>query len=88
MLIFGQPHLRTVLAEYETHTTGGAPIAAASSARPGPATLSPTFPGTDPASADPRRLHQRVRAGRIESQLSTSGRVLEPRRVGLVAATL
>jgi hypothetical protein len=45
MLIFGQRHLRTALAEHETHDNGGAPIAAASSARPGPATLSPTFPG-------------------------------------------
>jgi hypothetical protein len=36
------------------------------------------FPGTDPASGRPRRPHQRVRAGRIESQVRTSGRVLEP----------
>ena len=45
MLIFGERHLRTILAEYETPTTtGGDPIAAASSARPGPTTLPPTAP--------------------------------------------
>jgi DNA-binding transcriptional LysR family regulator len=38
------------------------------------------FPGTDPASAGPRRTHQRIRAGGIEAQLSASGRVLAPRR--------
>jgi len=45
MLIFGQRHLRTILDEYEAHwLTDGAPIAASSSNRPGPTTLSPTFP--------------------------------------------
>ena len=43
MLIFGQRHLRTILAQYETHYNGGDLIAAASSARPGPTPLSPTF---------------------------------------------
>ena len=32
----------------------------------------------DQASAHPRRPHQRIRAGRIEVQVSTGGRVLEP----------
>ena len=47
MLIFGQRHLQTILAEYEAHytTTDGALIEAASSNHPGPTTLSPTFPG-------------------------------------------
>jgi hypothetical protein len=45
MLIFGERHLRTVLAQYETHYQRVAPIAAASSARPIPTTRSPTFPG-------------------------------------------
>jgi putative transposase len=44
MLIFGQRHLRTILAEYEAHYNGRRPIAASSSNRPGPTTLSPTFP--------------------------------------------
>ena len=46
MLIFGQRHLLLVLAEYEATTTDGAPIAASSSNRPGPTTLSLTSPGS------------------------------------------
>ena len=37
--IFGQRHLRTILAQYEAHYNGRHPIAAASSTRPGPAIL-------------------------------------------------
>jgi hypothetical protein len=44
MLIVGERHLRAVPAEYETHYNGGDPIAAASSARPGPTSPSPTLP--------------------------------------------
>jgi putative transposase len=44
MLIFGQRHLRTILASTRATTTDDVPIAAASSARPGPTTLSPTSP--------------------------------------------
>jgi len=61
--------------------TDGALIEAAGSSHPGPTTPSPTFPGTYPAPAHPRRTHQRVRAGRIESQVRTSSRVLEPHTV-------
>ncbi len=42
MLIFGKHHLRTVLPSTRLTTTDGALIAAASSARPGPTTPSPT----------------------------------------------
>ena len=35
-------------------------------------------PEAHPASARPRRPHQRIRAGRIEAQARTGGRVLEP----------
>jgi transposase InsO family protein len=52
MLIFGERHLRVVMTEYEAHYNGRRPIAAASSARPGPITLSPTPPGSG-SSADP-----------------------------------
>jgi hypothetical protein len=38
MLIFGERHLRSVLAEYQAHYNGRRPIAAASFARPGPTT--------------------------------------------------
>ena len=44
MLIFGERHLRLVLADYAATTTGDDPIAAASSTRRGPITLSPTSP--------------------------------------------
>jgi putative transposase len=44
MLIFGQRHLRTILAQYEAHYNGRRPIAADSSTRPGPTILSPTSP--------------------------------------------
>jgi putative transposase len=44
MLILCERHLRTILAEYEAHYNGRAPIAAASSARRGPTTLPPTCP--------------------------------------------
>ena len=46
MLIFGQRHLRAILAEYEAHYNGRRPIAAFSSTRPGPTTPPPTFPRT------------------------------------------
>jgi len=44
MLIFGERHLRSILAQYAWHYNGRRPIAAASSSRPGPTTLSPTSP--------------------------------------------
>ena len=81
MLIFGERHLRTILAEYEAITTDGDPIAAASSARPGRPPCRRPLPGADQAQARPRRPHQRVRASRIEAQVKTGGRVLEPHRV-------
>ncbi len=52
MLIFGQRHLRTILVQYAPTTTGDAPIAAASSTRPGPITPSPTST-TDGSSTGP-----------------------------------
>ena len=46
ILIFGQRHLLLVLAEYEAHYNRRRPIAASSSNRPGPTTLSLTSPGS------------------------------------------
>ena len=46
MLVFGERHLRSVLAEYEAHYNGAGPIAAANCARPGLTTPSPTSPGS------------------------------------------
>jgi hypothetical protein len=42
----------------------------------------------DPAPAPPRRPHQRVRASRIEAQVRTSGRVLEPHSRNIKALVL
>ena len=47
MLIFGQRHLRTILAQYEAHYNGRRPHPAASSARPGPTTLPPASPRSE-----------------------------------------
>jgi putative transposase len=46
MLIFGERQLGRVLAEYARHYNGRRPIAAASSARRGLTTPSPTSPGS------------------------------------------
>jgi Integrase core domain len=81
MLIFGERHLRTILAQYETHYNGRRPHRSRQLRPPRPDhPVADLSPGTDPASACPRRPHQRVRAGCVESQVSTSGRVLEPHR--------
>ena len=82
MLIFGERHLRTILAQYEAHYNGRRPHRSRQLRPPRPdhpvADLSQE---ADPAPARPRRPHQRVRASRIEAQVRASGRVLEPHRV-------
>ena len=78
MLIVGQRHLRTILAQYEAHYNGRRPHRSRQLRPPGPTTLSPTAPMSGSAPSRPRRPHQRVRAGRIKAEVRTSGRVLEP----------
>lgn len=53
-------------------------------APPAPARPAPRrpLPEADQAPAHSRRPHQRIRAGRVEAQVNTGGRVLEPRRAG------
>ena len=81
MLIFGERHLRLVLAEYEAAlqrtTTPPQPPAPPAPARP---PRRRPLPGADQAPARPRRPHQRIRASRVEAQVKTGGRVLEPHR--------
>src|SRR6266567_1425679 len=79
MLIFSERHLRTVLAQYETHYNGRRPhrssTAPATQARP---SCRRPLPGADHAPARPRRPSQRIRAIRIEDQVKASGTVMEP----------
>jgi hypothetical protein len=81
MLIFSQRHLRTVLAQ------GRDPLQRASAPPQPPASPAPARPPgrrplteADRAPAGPRRPPQRIRAGRVEDQINTTGRVLEPHR--------
>ncbi len=81
MLIFGQRHLRTILAQYEGRykrtTPPSQPPAPPDPTRP---PCRRPLPGTDPAPAHPRRPPQRIRASRIKAQANAGGRVLEPHR--------
>ena len=80
MLISGERHLRLVLAQYEAHYNGQRPHRSRQLRAPARPPCRGPLPGTDPAPARPRRPHQRVRAGRIEAQVRTGGRVLEPHK--------
>ena len=81
MLIFGQRHLRTILAQVrgplQRTSSPSQPPAAPSPARP-PSRRS--LPGANPASARPRWPHQRIRASRLKVQVRSGSRVLEPHR--------
>src|SRR5271157_146185 len=82
MLIVGQRHLRTILAQYEAHYNGQRPHRSRQLRPPRPDhPPADLFPGADQTPARPRRPHQRVRAGRIEDQVRTNGQVLEPHTV-------
>ena len=82
MLIFGERHLRTVLAGYEAHYNGRRPHRSRElrPPRPRPPRRRP-LPRADQAPARSRRPHQRIRGGRVEAQVKTGGRVLEPHRL-------
>jgi len=87
MLIFGERHLRSVIAGYARALQ---PTATSPQPRTPPAQARPTPrrppPGADQASARPRRPHQRIRASRVEAQVKTGGRVMEPHRVFMLLA--
>ncbi len=72
MLIFGERHLRLVLADYTAHYNGRRPHRSRQLRPPRPhhpgADLSQ---GADQAPARPRRPHQRVRASCIDAQVRT-----------------
>ena len=85
MLIFGERHQRTILAQYETHYNGRRPHRSRQLRPP-----RPDHPAADLSQrriqpARTRRPHQRVRARRIEAQARTDGRILKPHRLaGLI----
>jgi transposase InsO family protein len=81
MLIFGERRLRAVLAGYEAHYNGRRPHRSRQLRPPRPG-----HPVTDLSRERirrrpvPRRPHQRIRASRVKGQVSSDGRVLEPRK--------
>src|SRR6478736_4884927 len=76
MLIFGQRHLRTILAQYGARYNGRRPHRSRQLRPDHPVA---DLPQADQAPARPRRPHQRIRAGRVDGQVRTAGRVLERR---------
>jgi putative transposase len=81
MLILSQRHLRLVLAQYETHYNRRRPHRSCQLRPPRPDhPPRRPLPEGDQAPAHSRRPHQRIRAGRAETQVNTGGRVLEPHR--------
>ena len=83
MLIFGERHLRRVLAEYSAHYNTRRPHRALQLRPPRPESPVPE-PGhrKDPASTGSRRSDQRVRTRSLKPLIRRYGRVLEPHRVG------
>ena len=82
MLIFGQRHLQTILDEYEAHYNGRRPHRSLQLHPPRPDyPRRRPLPEADQAPTRPRRPHQRIRAGRIEAEVRTGGRVPEPHRM-------
>ena len=89
MLIFGERHLRSVLARVRRalQPAAAASSAAAASAAPGRA-CPRAGPRQDPAAADPRRLDQRVRGRGLKPLVRRHGRVLAPDRIARVSQFL
>jgi len=78
MLIFGQRHLRAILAQYEAHYNGRRLHRSLRLQPPGPTTPSPTLPRSG-SSAGPSSVASSTNmTGRIETEVKTGGRVLEP----------
>ena len=81
MLIFGERHLRRVLATYAAHYNTQRPHRALQLRPPRPQSPVPEpVHGSDPASTDPRRPDQRVRTRSLKPLIRRHGRVLEPDR--------
>ena len=81
MLIFGERHLRSVLAQYSRALQPAAAASSAAAASATPASTCPRAdPRQDPASTDPRRPDQPVRGRGLKPLIRRHGRVLAPDR--------
>ena len=78
MLIFGERHLRAVLAGYAAHYNGHGPIERCNCARPDPITPSPTSPASGSDADRSSAASSASTSGRPEAQVKPHGRVLEP----------
>ena len=79
MLIFGERHLRRVLAAYAAHYNTRRPHRALQLRPPRPRSACPRAGlRQDPASTGPRRADQRVRTRGLKPLVTGHGRVLEP----------
>ena len=79
MLIFGERHLRLVLANYEAHYNGRRPHRSrTATAAPARTPHRRPLPAADQAPGYPRRPHPRIPARRVRAQLKAGSRVLEP----------
>ena len=70
LLIFGQRHLRTVLAQYEAHYNARRPHRSRELHPPARPPSRRPLPGADQAQARPRGPYQRIRASRIKPRSS------------------
>ena len=79
MLIFGERHLRIVMAQYARHYNGRRPHRALQFQPPRRPPRGRSPPGPDQAPTRPRRPPQRIRASRLKAQVTDPGINLAPR---------
>jgi putative transposase len=84
LLIFGQRHLRTILAEYQAHYNGRRPHRSRQLHPPRPDPPSLISPRSGSSAGPSSVAPSASTSGRIETQVRNGGRVLEPHRLGAV----
>ena len=83
ILIFGERHLRTVLAQYGAHYNAPAATSSAPASPTAPRSSRPgSRPPADQTPTGPRRADQRVRTRSLKPQVTDPSRVLEPDSAG------
>ncbi len=80
MLIFGQRHPRTVLAEYAAHYDGRRPHRSQQFRPPGPITLSRTSAVSGSSGGPSLAASSTSMSGRHKAQVKTDGRVMQPHK--------